>query len=67
MTATDLANKIHEEIHRALENNYDVRAKRMARPSFEMNDEFTSYCDGKIAALRGIDDFIEELMGDDDG
>lgn len=64
MTATELANKIHKEIHQALENNYDVRAKRMAKPNIEMADEFISYCDGKIDALRSIDNFIEELVGD---
>jgi hypothetical protein len=34
----------------------------MAKPNVDMADEFISYCEGKIAALRGIDDFVDTLI-----
>lgn len=56
------AKEIKAEIHEALENNYKVRSERIAKPNIDMADEFVSYCDGKIHCLRGIDDFIDELL-----
>lgn len=65
----EFADKVHTEIHQALESNYKARAERMAKPNIDMADEFISYCEGKIATLRGIDDFVDEtckqLVGDD--
>ena len=54
--------KIHTEIAEALNSNYKVKAERMAKPKVDMADEFISYCEGKIAALRGIDDFADNLL-----
>ena len=65
---TEFADKMHTEIHQALESNYNARAERMAKPNIDMADEFISYCDGKIDCLRGLDDFVdetyEEMVGD---
>ena len=61
--------KIHTEIAEALNSNYKAKAERMAKPKVDMADIFISYCEGKIAALRGIDDFaddiLKELVGDE--
>jgi intergrase/recombinase len=53
--------EIEKEIVAALESNYKAKAERFAKPVFDMADEFISYCEGKIAALRCIESFIEEL------
>ena len=58
--AREICCKIEEEIVAALESNYKAKAERMANPRIDA-DEFISYCEGKIAALRGIEDFVEEL------
>lgn len=58
--AREICCKIEQEIVAALESNYKVKAERMANPRIDA-DEFISYCEGKIAALRGIEDFVEEL------
>lgn len=61
--------KVHTEISEALNSNYKAKAERMTKPKIDMADEFISYCEGKIAALRGIDDFadniLKELVGED--
>ena len=56
-----LFQEIDKEIASALKNNYELRAERMSRPFCDTADEFVAYLDGKIAALRGIEDFINEL------
>lgn len=53
--------EIESEIVAALESNYKARAERIRNPRIDTADEFISYIDGKIAALRGIEDFVEEL------
>lgn len=53
--------EIEEEIVAALESNYKVRAERMESPRIDTADEFISYIDGKIATLRGIKDFVENI------
>ncbi len=62
MVDKELALKIISETHEALRSNYNARAERMAKPNIETADEFISYCDGKIAALRGIEEFIENIL-----
>ena len=59
--AEEIFGEIEKEIHLALNSNYNARAERSAHPHIEMADEFVSYCDGKIHALRGIDDYVAEL------
>lgn len=56
----EFADKIHTEIHQALESNYKARAERIEKLNVGETDEFISYCQGKIDALRGLDDFIDE-------
>lgn len=62
----EFAEKLKIEIHSALENNYRVRAERLKRPIVDTADEFIGCCDGKIHALRGIDDFIDDLLRKED-
>lgn len=61
--------KVKTEIEQALENNYKVRAERIEKHNVGETDEFISYCGGKIDCLRGLDDFLDnllkELVGDD--
>ncbi len=57
--AREIFAEIEEEIQSALRNNYNVRSKRIEKHG--TSDGFISVVDGKILALRGIDDFIAEL------
>ena len=50
----DIFSELESEITAALESNYKAKAMDTA-------DDFVAYCEGKIHALRGILDFIEEL------
>lgn len=59
----EVAREIFEEIEReivaALRSNYNAKQERVEK---QIPDDFVSYmCEGKIAALRGIDDFLAEL------
>ena len=54
--------KVKEEIAQALENNYNVRAERIEKHNVGETDEFISYCGGKIDCLRGLDDFLDNLL-----
>lgn len=64
-TVKEFAVRVHKEIHEALDNNYKVKSARMKKnftPDCTVEfDYFIGICDGKINALRGIDDFIENL------
>lgn len=67
----EFVDKVHTEIHQALESNYKARQERMEKYiNANGTDEFIQYCEGKIAALRGIDDFVDEtykeMVGDND-
>ena len=59
--AMEICCKIEEEIVAALESNYNARAERLRNPRCESADEFIAHSEGKIAALRGIEGFVEEL------
>jgi hypothetical protein len=51
--------EIESEIVAALQSNYRAKQERVEKQS---PDNFVSYmCEGKIAALRGIEAFVEEL------
>ena len=54
--------KIKKEIAGALDNNYKVKAERIEKHKIGENDEFISYCGGKIDCLRGLDDFLDNLL-----
>lgn len=51
--------EIESEIVAALQSNYRAKQERVEK---QLPDDFVSYmCEGKIAALRGIEAFVEEL------
>lgn len=59
----EVANKIcceiEAEIVAALQSNYRAKQERVEK---QLPDDFVSYmCEGKIAALRGMEAFVEEL------
>ena len=55
---------ILKEIEEALNNNYKVRSERMNITECYAEDTFISYCNGKIDCLRGLENFIQELLGE---
>ena len=65
-TKAETIKEFADEIEKALENNYEVRRKRMKKYGSE-HDEFLSYVDGKIDCLRGLQGFLKEMVGDSDG
>lgn len=64
----EITKKIHTEIKNAIENNYKVKREHQDNRNI-INDEFVMYVDGKIHALCGIDDYVDnllkEMVGDD--
>ena len=68
----EFAKDIHEEIRKALDNNYKVRNQRIERnltdKLAETCDVFVQYVEGKIDALRGVDgfvcDYVIEMVGE---
>lgn len=63
--------KVKKEISEALKSNYKARAEREQKIPIYTETEFLSYCSGKIDCLRGIDDFldnlIKEMVGENNG
>lgn len=59
--AREIFGEIEAEIVAALESNYSARTTRMKKSTVEYSAEYISYFDGKIHALRGIADFVEEI------
>lgn len=60
----DFAEKIYTEINEALAQNHKVKVERINKliaRGIKSNDEFCYEIDGKILALRGIGDFIQNL------
>ena len=61
----EFADLVSAEINRALTNNHKVKQERISKlieQGIAYNDEFCNYCDGKIHALCGIGDFIQNLV-----
>ena len=54
--------KVKEEINEALINNYKVRSERAQSIPIYTKDEFWNYCAGKIDCLRGLDDYLDNLL-----
>lgn len=54
--------RIVEEAEAALASNYAARKERIERG--HTSDNFLHLIDGKIAALRGMSDFVEKLLDD---
>lgn len=68
----EFAEKVQIEIKKALENNYKARAEKEKEEFNKYLDNlFWNYCTGKIDCLRGINDFVDnllkEMVGDADG
>lgn len=60
--ASRVLEEIQKEIEAALESNYKARNERNeSRQWNRINDNFINTVNGKISALRGINDFIIEL------
>jgi predicted HicB family RNase H-like nuclease len=59
---TEFANALHDEIAAALESNYKAKRERSKNDPDDYNDAFFNMIEGKIAALRGIDDFVSETV-----
>ena len=59
--AREIFGEIEAEIYDALQSNYSVRTTRMKKHPVGYSSEYIDHLDGKIQALRGIGDFIEEL------
>lgn len=63
--------KVKEEISEALKSNYKARAEREQKIPIHTENEFLSYCSGKIDCLRGLDDFcdnlLKEMVGENNG
>lgn len=57
---SEIFNKIHEKIDKALVDNYKERDEYFKKHT-SVDDKFLSMIDGKIYALLGIDDFLTEL------
>ena len=65
--------KVKEEIKQALKSNYKAIQGRIAyyenQGDMFVGDEFVDYCNGKVDCLRGLDDFLDnllkELVGED--
>lgn len=55
-----MAHAILDEIEAALRSNYAARRERIEKG--HTSDDFLSVIEGKIAALRGMQGFVEELL-----
>lgn len=61
---TEVLGKVQEEIELALERNYKARQEHLEKwkdPNAYIGGNFVDTVDGKILALRGIADFIDEI------
>lgn len=60
--------KVKEEIKQALESNYKARAEIENKDiNLYLDDLFWNYCSGKIHCLRGLDDFLDNLLKEMEG
>lgn len=59
--AREIFRDINREIKEALKSNYNAKSERLKSPCIDMADEFIGYCEGKIDALREIQNFIDKL------
>ena len=58
----EFAERLKKEIYEALKSNYKARSERIDKYNIGETDEFISYCGGKIDCLRGLEDFIDNLL-----
>ena len=58
----EFAEQVQEEITNALHSNYKARGEKAQEIPIYTESEFLSYCSGKIDCLRGLADFIDNLV-----
>ena len=58
----EFAEEIKEEIENAYNNNSKVLSKHMSKYAECPNYEFITTVQGKMNTLRGLDDFIDDLL-----
>ena len=70
----EFAENVQGEIDDAIHSNYNAKEERIVKSkklgiSIDAEDSFLMYCDGKIHALSGINEYIDnllkELVGED--
>jgi hypothetical protein len=54
--------ELMKEISAAIDSNKRAMYNRSGEPKDDHSEEFFSWCNGKVSALRGIEDFIEEKL-----
>ena len=59
--AREIFAEIEKEIESAIESNYRAKKEHYNHSVIPNYDNFNAMCDGKIYAMRGLLDFIEEL------
>ena len=59
--AREIFEEIEEEINLAIESNYRAKKEHKKHSIIPNYDNFSAMCDGKIYAMRGLLDFIDEL------
>ena len=63
----EFAEQVQEEIADALHSNYKARGEKAQEIPIYTESEFLSYCSGKIDCLRGLADFIDNLVKEMEG
>lgn len=58
---TEILAEIEKEIELAIESNYRVKKEHYNHSIIPNYDSFHAMCDGKIYAMRGVLNFMEEL------
>ena len=58
----EFAKEVKEEIKKAFDNNVCVFDEHVKKHKDNPNFEFLSRITGKMDALRGLDDFIDDLL-----
>lgn len=59
--ASEIFEEIEKEIELALDSNYRAKKEHYNHSVIPNYDNFKAMCDGKIYAMRGLLDFMEEL------
>ena len=60
--AREIFEEIEKEIELALESNYRAKKEHYNHSVIPNYDNFNAMCDGKIYAMRGLLDFMRELI-----
>ena len=65
--ANEFADKIQKYIADELKKDCEAKANGLGGPNVQMAGEFIAYCEGKIAALKNVFDFVDEAVLDIEG